>query len=151
MAPSQRTAALLYEGRDVSLYNLLHGYNPNAVAILRALDFDPRQIERFRDASFSKDGDEHVFDLLCRTGGGNRADYPNAVLTQHPLYLRDRDDESDSTYAHYSFRIPEVVVAELREQGLSLDDVTVTATLGEKMDAAIEAIKSTPLSSKEDP
>jgi hypothetical protein len=129
---------------------MLHGHNPNAGLILHVLGLDPRQIDRFRDASFGKDGDEHVVDVFCRTGGGNRDDYPNTALTSHPLYLRDRDDEDDSTYAHYYFRIPESVIAELHEQGLSLDDVTATATLGEKMDAAIAAIKSSASPSKEE-
>ena len=128
----------------MSLYNLLHGYNPNAALILRTLDLDPRQIDRFRDASFGKDGDAHVLHLLCRTGGGNREDYANAVLTQHSLYLRDHDDEYDSTYAHYYFRIPQVVLDELTAQGVSLDDVTDGTSLAEKTEAAIEAIKSVP-------
>lgn len=135
----------------MSLYNLLHGVSPNALAILQALDLDPTQISRFRDASFGKDGDEHVFDLFCRTGGGNRPDYSNAVLTSHPLYLRDHDDVDDSTYAHYYFRIPQTVLDELTAQGLSLDDVTDITTLGQKTEAAIDAIKSAPMSSKESP
>lgn len=125
---------------------MLHGYDPNTPAILHALGLDPRQIDRFRDASFGKDGDAHVFHILCRTGGGNREDYPNTVLTSHPLYLRDHDDEYDCTYAHYYFRIPESVLAELKDQGLSLDDVAVTETLRDKTEAAIEAIKTAPVS-----
>ena len=135
----------------MSLYNLLHGHNPNAGPILRALDLDPTQIDRFRDASFCKADDELVFDVYCRTGGGNRPDYPNAVLTSHPLYVRDCDDADDSTYAHYYFRIPEAVIAELTEQGISLDDVVDSMTPGEKMQAAIEALKNTQLSPKEVP
>ena len=135
----------------MSLYNLLHGHDQNAGPILRALEIDPSQIDRFRDASFGKDGDQHVFHLFCRTGGGNREDYPNVVLTAHPLYIRDHDDEYDCTYAHYYFRIPESVIADLRDQGLALDEVTTTETLQEKTEAAIEAIKSSPLPSKADP
>jgi len=134
----------------VSLYNMLHGHSPNAGSILHALKLDLAQIGRFRDASFGKDGDQHVIHLLCRTGGGNRADYPNTALTKHPLYIRDHDDAYDCTYAHYYFRIPESVIADLREQGLSLDDVTVTASLQEKTEAAIAAIKSAPLPVREE-
>lgn len=126
----------------MSLYNLLHGHDSNAGPILHALGIDPAQVDRFRDASFGKDGDQHVFHLLCRTGGGNREDYPNVVLTAHSLYIRDHDDEYDCTYAHYYFRIPEAVVAELLAQGLSLDDVTATETLKEKTEAALAAIKA---------
>ena len=125
---------------------MLHGHDANAGAILHALDLDPNQIDRFRDASFGKDGDQHVLHVFCRTGGGNREDYPNAALTSHPLYIRDHDDEYDCTYAHYYFKIPQKVIDELAEQKLSLDDVTVTETLQEKTAAAIEAIKAAPIS-----
>ena len=114
----------------MSLYNLFHGYNPNAGPILHALHLDPTQIERFRDAAFRKIDGECVFDVYCRTGGGNRPDYPNVALTSHPLYLRDCDDADDSTYAHYYFRIPEGVIAELTEQGMALDDVVDPLTPG---------------------
>ena len=135
----------------MSLYNMLHGYSPNAAAILHALDLDPKQIDRFRDASFGKDGDRHVLHIFCRTGGGNREDFPNTALTSHPLYLRDHDDAYDCTYAHYYFQIPQKVLDELAEQQLSLDDVTDTETLQEKTDAAIAAIKSTPIPSAKKP
>lgn len=82
---------------------------------------------------------------MCRTGGGNREDYPNAALTTHPLYLRDVDDDYDPTYAHYYFRIPEVVLAELAEQGLTLGDVVDPKTFQEKSEAALEALKHRPI------
>ena len=135
----------------MSLYNLLHSYNPNAGPILRALELDPTQIDRFRDAAFRKIDGEYVFDVYCRTGGGNRSDYPNVALTSHPLYLRDCDDADDSTYAHYFFRIPETVIAELTEQGMSLEDVADPMTPGEKTQAAIEALKNAGPSSKDGP
>lgn len=130
----------------MSLYNMLHGFSPNAAAILHALDLDPKQIDRFRDASFGKDGDQHVLHIFCRTGGGNREDFPNTTLTSHPLYLRDHDDEYDCTYAHYYFTIPPKVIEELAAQKLTLDDVTATETLEEKTQSAIEAIKTAPIS-----
>ena len=130
----------------MSLYNLLHGHDPNAAKILCALEIDPSQIGRFRDASFVKDGDAYVIRLLCRTGGPNRADHPNSVLTRHPLYLRDHDDLSDSTYALYYFRIPQATLDEIAAQGLALDDLVDPTSLREKTDAAIAAIKDSPTS-----
>lgn len=130
---------------------MLHGYNPNAGPILRALELAPTQIERFRDAAFRKIDGEYVFDLYCRTGGGNRPDYPNVVLTSHPLYLRDCDDADDSTYAHYYFRIPESVIAELAVQGVSIDNIVDSMTPGEKTQAAIEALKNAGPSPKDGP
>lgn len=126
----------------MSLYNLLHGHNPNAEPILRALGLEPTRIDRFRDASFRKIDDEVVIDVYCRTGAGNRPDYPNVPLTSHPLYLRDCDDDDDSTYAHYFFRIPEAVITELTAQGMALDDVVDPMTPGEKTRDAIAAMKA---------
>jgi hypothetical protein len=128
----------------LSLYNLLNGVNPNARNILQALDLDPHQIERFRDASFGKDGDQHILRIFCRTGGGNRSDYPNTILTSHPSYLRDHDDDYDPTYAHYYFKIPQDVLDQLAAQGLTPEDVVDPTTLREKTEAAIAAIKKGP-------
>jgi len=125
----------------MSLYNLLHGHDPNAAHILHALGLQLTDIERFRDASFTKDGDAHVFHILCRTGGGNRVECTNSKLTQHPLYLHDHDDAYDCTYAHYYFRIPQAVLDQLSEQGLSLDDVTDQTSLKEKTENALQAMK----------
>lgn len=35
--------------------------------------------------------------------------YVNWKLTQHPLYIRDYDDDFDCTYAYFEFRTPEVL------------------------------------------
>lgn len=132
----------------MSLYSLLHGRDPNAGAILSALEIDPAKIDRFRDASFGKDGDQYVLRIFCRAGGGNRESCPNVVLTSHPLYLRDHDDAYDCTYAHFYFKIPQPVLDALAAQGLSLDDVTVSETLEEKTAAVVEAIKRAPMTPK---
>ena len=51
------------------------------------------------------DGDEiHVY---TRVGGGNRnCGFGEEELQQHPNYLRDEDDDFDSTYATYIFSVP---------------------------------------------
>lgn len=121
---------------------MLHGWGVNARRILQVLGIDPTQIQRFRDASFAKDGERHVLRIMCRTGGGNRADFPNAVLTQHPRYLRDCDDDFDSTFAYYYFSIPDEVLVELASEGLTLDDVTDTDTLKEKTGRAVDTLKA---------
>lgn len=125
----------------MSLYNMLHGYNRNAAGILRTLNLFLDQIDRFRDASFGKDGDAYVFHLLCRTGGPNRKSDPNTTLTSHPLYLRDVDDDHDSTYAHYFFRIPETVLAEIAEQGLALDALVDPTSMAQKTESVLQALK----------
>lgn len=88
----------------MSLYNMLFGKNPNTTTILAALNLREGMIERFRDVWL--DEDENHIVIYTRTGGGNREYYPNKVLTSHPLYIRDEDDDFDSTYAKYYFAMP---------------------------------------------
>lgn len=126
----------------MSLYNMLNGVNPNAPALLHALNLNPADIQRLRDVSFGKDGEEIVIHVFCRTGGGNREDYPNETLTKHPAYIRDEDDDFDCTYAHYYFKLPEEVKKEVEAQGLKLEELVDSESLKEKTDRAIEAIKA---------
>ncbi len=87
----------------MTLYNILFGKNPNTKDILAVLGLDEVDIERFRDCYV--DDDKIV--IFTRTGGGNREDFPNKKLVEHPSYLYDEDDEFDNTYAYYYFSIPE--------------------------------------------
>lgn len=103
----------------MSLYNMMFGTNPLAGVALEALQLSPDDIPRFRDAYF--DAEENHLVIYTRTGGGNReyyggpdgydnADYEgpfNEDLEAHPNYLRDEDDDFDSTYAYFYFSIPE--------------------------------------------
>lgn len=120
---------------------MLHGVNPNAPALLSALKLNPAEIDRLRDVSFGKDGEEIVVHIFCRTGGGNREDYPNTKLVEHPLYIRDFDDDFDCTYAHYYFRLPEEVKTEVEAQGLKLEELVETETLKEKTDRVVDSLK----------
>ena len=88
----------------MSLYNMINGANPATFFILPMLgEKHPEQYPRFRDCFV--DGDEiHVY---TRVGGGNRdCDFGEEELQQHPNYLRDEDDDFDSTYATYIFSVP---------------------------------------------
>lgn len=89
----------------MSLYNLLFGQNPNSDIILAILKLKESDIERFRDCGFTKDG---IY-IYTRTGGGNRASYPNKKLVESKYYLNDCDDNCDCTYATYYFSIPEEI------------------------------------------
>ena len=126
----------------MSLYNLLHGVNPAAGGLLKALNINPAEVERLRDVSFGRDDGEVVVHVLCRTGGGNREDYANEVLISHPAYIRDEDDDYDQTYAHYYFKLPDEVRKQVEEAGHTVDELVDGETLKEKTDNAIEAIKA---------
>ena len=80
-------------------------------------------VARYRDAWVEKSDDGTVIAIYTRQGGGNRQcnceefereHVPdqcyaacNEELARHPLYIRDRDDGFDSTYATFWFRVPE--------------------------------------------
>lgn len=105
----------------MSMYNILFGQNPNTEVLLAIIGLKECDVERFRDCGFEEGG---IF-VYTRTGGGNRDDYPNEILTGSPYYLRDEDDDFDSTYATYHFNIPEEVKEDVelfrnvRENGIT--------------------------------
>jgi len=98
----------------MGLYNALFGVNPSAPLLLAMLGTSADKVPRFRDCYI-------VDDTICihtRTGGGNRDYYEsrdegenegpcNEDLRALPGFLRDVDDDFDSTYADFYFSVPE--------------------------------------------
>lgn len=99
-----------------SLYGMLHGEDPLADKLLSILSLSRDDFGRFRDVHLNEDGSQII--ARTRTGGGNRDAYEssNDALACHPLYLGDEDDDFDSTYAYFHFRMPE----ELRDWARSV-------------------------------
>lgn len=108
----------------MSLYNLAFGINDLAGFLMKNLDLDTSDVPRFRDCYY--DSEKKMIVIYTRTGGGNRdfyenyeqrhKNYPeysdtsgpwNEDLRSHPLFLDDMDDEYDSTYARFFFKVPE--------------------------------------------
>lgn len=105
----------------MSLYNMVHGFNPLAAMVLAMVGIEASAVPRFRDAYY--DG-EHLC-IHTRTGGGNRPYYEspqsyrdetgedsaggcwNEDLRALPGFVRDEDDDYDSTYATFYFEVPE--------------------------------------------
>jgi hypothetical protein len=96
----------------MSLYNIVHGVNPFAGAWMMALQLKPISVGRFRDCYLQRSGDGLEIHVFTRNGGFNRSDYEaiTAQLQAHKLYVRDFDEEFDSTYATYVFRVPEEIL-----------------------------------------
>lgn len=88
----------------MSLYNMINGVNPAAFFALPMLgEKHPDEYPRFRDCFI--DGDE--INVYTRVGGGNRNEgYGEEELQSHPNFLRDFDDDFDSTFATYVFSVP---------------------------------------------
>jgi hypothetical protein len=107
----------------MSLYNLLFGVRELTFFAIPMLgDKHPDAYPRFRDV-FAEDpehpeydqgrGDAYYIHLYTRVGGNNRGDgYGEDELYEHPQYVATFDDNFDSTYATYIFRVPEQWVAD---------------------------------------
>jgi len=92
----------------MSFYNIVFGKNPRGEIILKTLGLSKGDTGRYRDC-FVADGEIAVY---TRNGGNNREDYmPD--FSEHPNFLRDEDDEFDSTYATIYFSFPEQYATDL--------------------------------------
>ena len=93
----------------MSLYNSLFGINKQTSLILALLGLGVGSFGRLRDTFVKKDeGGSWSILVFTRNGGDNRTDYKDVfeALRAHPNYLRDYDDEYDSTYATIEFSVP---------------------------------------------
>lgn len=142
----------------MSFYNLIHGVDPLAGVLMAMLGAQPAGIPRFRDCWF--DG-EHIV-IHTRTGGGNRdyyeseesclENYPdrfedgeeapsgpwNEDVRSLPGFVRDEDDDYDSTYANFFFTVPERFAPLLDK----LRSMAKKETQGERWEAAIERVRT---------
>ena len=103
----------------MSLYNMLFGINGWSDLVLALLNMRESDVERFRNCGI--DFESKTIGITARTGGGNREDYPNKLLTSHPLYKCDYDDDFDCSYVHYEFKFPEDIA----------DDIAKLENIGE--------------------
>jgi len=143
----------------MSLYNMLFGTNKIASTLLFILDLNqPDKIwdsGRFRDIYLNEDGTSII--LYTRNGGGNRRHWdlsyskykegpdcpcPGCTLTyklkKHPNYIKDYDDDFDSTYAYVEFGVPK----QFKEIAESLATGKKPQSIHEKFDNYIEKIKA---------
>lgn len=109
----------------MSLYNLLNGVSQATFFILPMLGKHPEEYPRFRDCFIGellnskeeKDQfgipqktttDDSVISVYTRVGGGNRESYQSEIkeMQDMPTYVKDYDDDFDSTFATFIFSIP---------------------------------------------
>lgn len=109
----------------MSLYNMINGVQPATFFILPMLGRHPDEYPRFRDCFVGKEhsdeevdqfgvpkhkhGEEMLISVYTRVGGGNRDDYESEIeqLRNMPGYVEDFDDDFDSTFATFVFKVPE--------------------------------------------
>jgi hypothetical protein len=120
----------------MSLYNMIHGMNPLAPVLMKMLGVTPGEVPRFRDCYFNG---EHIV-IYTRTGGGNREEYEaeNDEMCNLPGYVRDEDDDYDSTYASFYFEVPQQFNLLIER----LKSMAQKQTQSERWEAALDHIKS---------
>lgn len=88
----------------MSLYNMIHGYNPACVLILPMLGRRSEEYPRFRDC-FAENNQILVY---TRVGGGNRnSGFNEDKLYEDENFVTTYDDEDDNTYGYYVFNVPD--------------------------------------------
>lgn len=90
----------------MSLYNLINGYNSSCIFILPLLGKKVEDYPRFRDCYLGENAD--TICIYTRVGGGNRnCGFGEEQLYSDENFLKTYDDDFDSTYATYEFKVPE--------------------------------------------
>jgi hypothetical protein len=131
----------------VSLYNVVCGTNQLARVLLAALRLPSHATGRFRDCYLQRDaGGALEIHVYTRNGGGNRPDFADVTkfLRQHPLFLRDFDDPSDSTYASYVFALPDDQHRSAFEAVAKAEPAIIPPPPHERMKAFIDRMDSDP-------
>lgn len=89
----------------MSLYNAMNGFNPCCLLIMPMLGRKQEEYPRFRDC-FVSDDKKHI-DIYTRVGGGNRnTGYGEEELYKDENFVETFDDDFDSTYGTYRFKVP---------------------------------------------
>ena len=89
----------------MSLYNMMNGFNPACVLIMPMLGRKEQEYPRFRDCFVTEEGNIAIF---TRVGGGNRnCGYGEEALYEDIHFVKTYDDDFDSTYGYYEFKVPE--------------------------------------------
>jgi hypothetical protein len=150
----------------MSLYNMLYGTNSQMDAALKAAGLSDANLGRIRDAYFVNDNQDIVVAVFTRNGGGNRdcihddSDTPTCDITGDlndicygcvithaeelfPNFIRDEDDDCDSTYATMYFTI----LPEFKEQVCQAikenPSLIVKSTFGERFEKTMELLENT--------
>ena len=89
----------------MSMYNMINGFNPSCIFIMPMLGRRQEEWPRFRDCYVTEEGNIAIY---TRVGGGNRnCGYGEEKLYEDPNFIATYDDEYDTTYATYEFKVPE--------------------------------------------
>lgn len=130
----------------MGLYNIVFGENQYGQALVYLLQTRQEfNVGRYRDAWVERDGDDLLIRVHTRNGGGNREDYDDGSMTNHPWYVKDADEDYDCTYADWWFRPDLKWIANQEELGPNVvHNLAILAgdpvDMSERWTAAIEAL-----------
>ena len=118
----------------MSLYNALFGFNPACILILPMIGRGGQEgYPRFRDCFVTDEGNIAVY---TRVGGNNRnCGYGEEELYKDENFLSTYDDDFDSTYATYEFKVPDKWKSDF--------DKITTGRIMEVSDEYVEVVKQT--------
>lgn len=134
------------------MYNTVFGSrDPNLITFCigkTASDFG-----RYRDVWLENSEGRLILAVYTRCGGGNRDDYEHvfAMAFQVPGYVSSHDDDFDSTYCTFRFRLStekqEELLSEVRkvDPDFSIEGVQGQVNMSERWMKAINAIKTASL------
>lgn len=90
----------------MSLYNMMNGFNISCILFMPMLGRKQDEYPRFRDCFLTED--EKGIAIYTRVGGANRGcDFGEEELYKDENFVRTYDDDFDSTYGTYEFKVPE--------------------------------------------
>jgi len=104
------------EQNKMSFYDIMNnGSNENAHKLLKLIGLTKESFPRYRDTSLWNNNTE--IRVLTRVGGGNREEYQSNIdeLKKNEYYLRDEDDNFDSTYAYIFFKVPDQYLESVKD------------------------------------
>ena len=120
----------------MSMYNVVFGFHPHLplVGILLGREkIVGDYFGRIRDAWIERwpDGSLRIH-VYTRNGGGNRAEHmPD--LSGDPLFIEDRDDSFDNTYASIYLKLPDGWEQKIKDAGAP-DDFSLQDAAWEPID-----------------
>jgi hypothetical protein len=117
---------------------MLHGYEPTARFVLYVLNVIPGMISRFRDAYITLLDNEPIMVILSRTGSTSLTDERNNHLKDLEGFIDVNDDEFDTSFAIFRFRLPNKYHESAKEY---FSKHGIPLTLREKTDKVVKALE----------
>lgn len=123
------------------LYNATHAVHDDSDLLMEWLGINQPDSHftagRYRDCWLTEDGDRII--VFTRNGGDQRARYQTVLdeLKTHPCWVRDWDDDFDSTYCYIEFEVP----VEHRGQAKELAPGVREPSLREKTESVFTQIR----------